>query len=161
MLNTRIFAGYVFWSVFTSLVPSLFYFSVWELGIAGAELSLVAILSPIFLGIGPFKDWAATRGGRTALHCFSLLGPVAYIAPKAVHRLILVFFANVFLCIGAAVDWTGSCATDVFYQSTRTSTLHSVPYRRVTPVSRSLQYRATHVFHIKACMSRQQSQYVP
>src|SRR5260221_5946430 len=46
-----IFTAYVFWSLFTALIPSLFYFSVWQLSIAGSELALFSVVSPALLSL--------------------------------------------------------------------------------------------------------------
>ncbi|KAI5121231.1 hypothetical protein M0805_007238 [Coniferiporia weirii] len=102
-----LYLAFIFWSLYTSLIPSLFYFSVWELGIAGTELALLAILSPGLLGLEVFRDWASSRSGRVTLHILSFLGLVAYKLPKPTQRLALVAFANVFLCMGVATDWSG------------------------------------------------------
>lgn len=99
--------AFVFWSIYTSLLPSLFYFSVWKLGIAGAELALLTILSPGVLGISVFKSWAASRSGRTILHALSLIGLLAYKFTAPFERLLCVAFANVIVCIGCVVDWSG------------------------------------------------------
>ncbi|KAJ7931407.1 Frag1/DRAM/Sfk1 family-domain-containing protein [Mycena leptocephala] len=81
---------YIFWSIFTSLIPTLFYFSVWELGIAGHELALLSTLSPIFLSVTPVLTWAKSRDGSTTLHILSLLGLAAFslTSPSSVRRFI-------------------------------------------------------------------------
>jgi hypothetical protein len=98
--------AYVFWSIFTSLIPTLFYFSVWELGIAGHELALLSTLSPILLGISPIFEWARTQAGRTYLHLLSFSGLAAYALTSPLHRLLLVTYANISAVLRLAVDWT-------------------------------------------------------
>ncbi|KAI0648890.1 Frag1/DRAM/Sfk1 family-domain-containing protein [Trametes meyenii] len=100
-----VYLSYIFWSVYTALAPTLFYFSVWELGIAGQELALLSMLSPILLGIPPFREWAHAREGRTVLHGLALVGVAAYAVPSPLGRLFLVSFASAAASIGAAVDW--------------------------------------------------------
>lgn len=100
------FVAYINWSVFTSLTVTLFYFSVWELGIAGSELSLLSTLSPILLGIPIFRDIVSSTVGRTILHVLALASPLAYLSKSPLYRLFAVSFANVALCIGWAVDWS-------------------------------------------------------
>ncbi|KAH9846239.1 Frag1/DRAM/Sfk1 family-domain-containing protein [Lenzites betulinus] len=112
-----VYLSYIFWSVFTALVPTLFYFSVWELGFSGQELALLCYLSPAFLGIQPFWEWARSREGRGILHGFALVGLAAYILPSPVGRLLLVSFASMAAVIGAAVDWLGAEGGDVPYQA--------------------------------------------
>ncbi|CDO76509.1 hypothetical protein BN946_scf184361.g8 [Trametes cinnabarina] len=95
-----VYLSYIFWSVYTALAPTLFYFSVWELGISGQELALLSMLSPILLGIPPLRSWAKTREGRVVLHGLSLIGLAAASAS-----------------IGVAVDWVQSEGREVTYQA--------------------------------------------
>ena len=103
----------IFWSVFTSLTPTLFYFSVWKLAIAGPEASLLCTLSPALLGIPSVHLILTSRRGRIASHLLSLIGLAAYRFDDPLHRLWLVNIANVFACALAAVEWSG---TDSFYR---------------------------------------------
>lgn len=119
LTSSPILVAYIFWSIFTSLVPTLFYFSVWELSIAGAELALLSTLSPIVLSIPPLFSWARTRGGRTTLHLLSFSGLAAYALDRPVHRLLIVTFATAIVVVRQVVDWTGTDANDSGYQSTR------------------------------------------
>ncbi|PIL29869.1 hypothetical protein GSI_08076 [Ganoderma sinense ZZ0214-1] len=100
-----LYLWYVFWSVFTALTPSLFYFSVWELGLSGQELALLSSLSPLFLGIPPFKEWAYSKEGRTVLHVLALIGLGSYSSSSPTARLLLVSFANSAASINAAAEW--------------------------------------------------------
>ncbi|EGO24579.1 hypothetical protein SERLADRAFT_369838 [Serpula lacrymans var. lacrymans S7.9] len=102
----RIPGAYIFWSIFTSLIPTIFYFSVWELAISGPELALLATLSPVLLGIAPLHAWASTLKGRVVLHILSLIGIGAYALHKPLHRLYAVTFANSVLLIRQTVDWS-------------------------------------------------------
>jgi hypothetical protein len=97
---------YISWSIFTSLAPSLFYFSVWELGIAGHELALLSTLAPILLTLEPFLAWARTKEGLLALHVLSFVGLLAYISDKPLARLFMISFATAVLVIKQAVEWT-------------------------------------------------------
>ena len=109
--------AYIYWSVFTALTPTLFYFSIWELGFSGHESALLSTLATCFLGIPPFKQWAHTREGRTILRGLSLVGLLAYLSPSPVTRLFMVTFANSAASIGAAVDWFGGDENDAVYQA--------------------------------------------
>ncbi|KZT29935.1 hypothetical protein NEOLEDRAFT_1238654 [Neolentinus lepideus HHB14362 ss-1] len=100
-----VYFSYLFWSIYTSLVPTLFYFSVWELGIAGHELALLSVLSPCLLGIPPFLTWARSHEGKVTLHALSFVGLAAYALPSPLLRLFAVAFANMALNIRQAVDW--------------------------------------------------------
>ncbi|KAJ7158875.1 Frag1/DRAM/Sfk1 family-domain-containing protein [Mycena filopes] len=112
---SSLYLSYIFWSVFTSLIPTLFYFSVWELGIAGQELALLSTLSPIFLSISPILSWARSRGGTTTLHSLSLLGLAAFVLDKPVHRLGVVFASSASVMVEAASKW--AAVDNVEYQS--------------------------------------------
>ncbi|KAI0346196.1 hypothetical protein BDW22DRAFT_1352223 [Trametopsis cervina] len=114
-----LYLSYISWSVFTSLPPVLFYFSVWELGIAGSEFSLLSTLSPILLSIPSFLDIASTRTGRTILHGLTLVGLGAYLLKSPMQRLLAVAFANSAMCIGWVIDWSAPPAS-LGYQSTLT-----------------------------------------
>ncbi|KAJ7773105.1 Frag1/DRAM/Sfk1 family-domain-containing protein [Mycena metata] len=112
---SSVYLSYIFWSIFTSLIPTLFYFSVWELGIAGQELALLSTLSPIFLSITPVLSWAKSRDGTTTLHVFSLLGLAAFILDRPVHRLGVVFLASTAVVMKEVTKW--AAVDDVEYQS--------------------------------------------
>ncbi|KAL4268280.1 Calcofluor white hypersensitive protein [Pleurotus pulmonarius] len=117
-----LYLSYIFWSLFTSLIPTLFYFSVWELGIAGQELALLATLSPAFLTVPSVLSWVRSRGGSSALQLLSLSGLAAYALNSPLHRFFVVTFANIIAVMGQVVIWAG--LTDghgVGYQSTITA----------------------------------------
>ncbi|CCM06427.1 uncharacterized protein FIBRA_08688 [Fibroporia radiculosa] len=107
-----LYLSFVYWSILTSLTPTLFYFSVWELGLTGSELTLLFTVSPFLLGITPFAEWCRSRWGRTTLHLLSLTGLAAYALDNPTHRLFAVSNAAAIVNIGAAVDWT----SDTSYQ---------------------------------------------
>ena len=105
--------AYIFWSVFTSLAPTLFYFSIWKLALAGPEASLLCTLSPVLLGIPSVHLFLTSRRGRITSHLLSLVGLAAYRFNDPLHRLWLVNIANIFACALAAVEWSGA---DSFYR---------------------------------------------
>ncbi|TDL25465.1 hypothetical protein BD410DRAFT_836977 [Rickenella mellea] len=115
--SADVYLAYMFWSILTSLAPALFYFSVWELGIAGHELALLSVLSPVLLYVQEFDAWAKTPSGRTTLHALSLTGLLAYKLNLPLCRLIVVAFANATLCIVKAVDWSDIREQTMEYQS--------------------------------------------
>ncbi|CAL1715979.1 unnamed protein product [Somion occarium] len=114
-----LYLSFVHWSVFTSLTPTLFYFSVWELGIAGHEFSLLSTLSPLLLRYPVVLDVASMKIGRTLLHILTLFGLLAYASKNPLARLLIVAFANAALSIGVAVDWSAPVC-GVGYQATIT-----------------------------------------
>ncbi|KAF9067240.1 Frag1/DRAM/Sfk1 family-domain-containing protein [Rhodocollybia butyracea] len=111
--TSDLYLSYIFWSIFTSLIPTLFYFSVWELAIAGSELALFSTLSPIWLSIPPFLEWVRTRGGQTTMQLLSFVGIAAYAFESPLHRLFLVAFATSAAMIPQVVKWSN----DPSYQS--------------------------------------------
>lgn len=107
-------AAYIFWTIFTSLIPTLFYFSIWELGIAGTEAALFSTLSPALLSNPTFLWMAKTKAGQTTLHFFSFAGLAAYAWERPIHRLLIVAPATSLAVVRQVVAWSGE---DVRYQS--------------------------------------------
>ncbi|KAF8638712.1 hypothetical protein AX17_002007 [Amanita inopinata Kibby_2008] len=112
-----VYLSYVFWSIFTALIPTLFYFSVWELGIAGQELALVSTLTPIFLSITPLLNMLRTTRGLAMLHLLSFSGLLAYALDKPLHRLFIVSFATAVSMLLQVIDWSGLSGSDIGYQA--------------------------------------------
>lgn len=150
----------MFWSIYTSLLPSLFYFSVWKLGIAGAELALLTVLSPGFLGISIFRSWAASKLGRTVLHILSLTGLIAYRFKTPFERLLFVAFASVIVCIGGVVDWSGLSGQSPLYSSTRVCNESLKLAMVLISVTFSGSGRTWTFRSVETSQSLQQSQYV-
>jgi len=125
--------AYIFWTLFTSLIPTLFYFSVWKLGIAGHELALLSVLSPMLLALSsPYNylfgssktpasvlSFTSTRRGQSILQVASLIGVLAYLVPSPSGRLALVAIANIIAVMRQVVTWSGivSGDSDVGYQA--------------------------------------------
>ncbi|GBE88480.1 Protein cwh43 [Sparassis crispa] len=111
-----LYLSFVYWSILTSLTPTLFYFSVWELSLTGSELSLLSTLSPLLLVIPSSLRWSASLVGRTILHSLSLIGLGAYALGDPLHRLFAVMFATAVSNVGAAADWFGRDNSQVGHQ---------------------------------------------
>ncbi|KAH7884594.1 Frag1/DRAM/Sfk1 family-domain-containing protein [Phlebopus sp. FC_14] len=101
-----VYLSYLFWSIVTSLITTLFYFSVWELGLSGSEAALFILLSPALLGITTLRDWAVTRWGRVTLRTLSLVGLLAYKLDDPVQRLYAVIAGNATVLVSQVADWT-------------------------------------------------------
>ncbi|KAG6909998.1 hypothetical protein DXG01_013998 [Tephrocybe rancida] len=101
-----VYLSYIFWSIFTSLIPTLFYFSVWELGIAGHELALLSTLSPLLLGINPLLRWAQSRDGQTMMWLVGLAGLGAVGLGSPGLRLFVVAPATAGVVLGQAARWS-------------------------------------------------------
>ncbi|KIL67488.1 hypothetical protein M378DRAFT_185572 [Amanita muscaria Koide BX008] len=112
-----IYLSYVFWSIATSLLPTLFYFSIWELGIAGQELALLSALSPAFLGIAAIRKALRTRIGLLALNLLSLTGLLAFVSDSPLHRLFIVSFASAVSMIRQVLYLSGIVGSNVVYQA--------------------------------------------
>jgi len=93
--------------LFTALIPTLFYFSIWELGIAGQEFALLAVLSPFLLGFSSFNDFSQSKRGQIILQSSSLVGLAAYAFDKPLHRLLAVTPAVALGTLAATVKWIG------------------------------------------------------
>ncbi|GLB40582.1 putative frag1/DRAM/Sfk1 family protein [Lyophyllum shimeji] len=111
-----VYLSYIFWSIFTSLIPTLFYFSVWELGIAGHELALLSTLSPFLLGIPPLLRWARTRGGQTTLRLLEFVALAAYALESPGLRLLAVAPGIAVLVLRQAAKWSADEDADSEYQ---------------------------------------------
>ncbi|KAH8831369.1 Frag1/DRAM/Sfk1 family-domain-containing protein [Flagelloscypha sp. PMI_526] len=103
-----LYLSFVFWSIFTSLVPTLFYFSVWELGIAGHELAVLSTLSPVLLGFRPFREWASSKEGLVSLQALSLVGLTAFLADSPSIRLLLVAPSASLATLAQGAKWIKS-----------------------------------------------------
>lgn len=103
-------AAYVFWSIFTSLIPTLFYFSVWELAIAGHELAFLAVLSPFLLSCIP-----ENKAVDAALQLLSFTALGAYALPRPLHRLLTVTPAVMAAVMAQTRAWSRDSST---YQAT-------------------------------------------
>ncbi|QRW03702.1 Frag1 domain-containing protein [Ceratobasidium sp. AG-Ba] len=102
-----VYLSYCAWSVYTSLSITLFYFSVWELAISGSELAVLSTLSPLLLGIAPFRRAVSSHSGRCVTRACVLLGMASYALQSPLQRLLVVSFANMALGIDWAVGWGG------------------------------------------------------
>ncbi|KAI5985982.1 hypothetical protein EDD15DRAFT_2511582 [Pisolithus albus] len=100
-----VYFSYLFWSIVTSLLTTLFYFSIWELGFSGSEAALFFYISPVLLGITPLLQWATTTEGRVTLRLLSLIGLAAYKLDDPVTRLYVVGGANLFTLVSHCADW--------------------------------------------------------
>ncbi|KAI6104798.1 Frag1/DRAM/Sfk1 family-domain-containing protein [Pisolithus croceorrhizus] len=100
-----VYFSYLFWSIVTSLLTTLFYFSIWELGFSGSEAALFVYLSPVLLGIPSLRQWATTMEGRVTLRLLSLIGLAAYKLDDPVTRLFVVGGANLFSLVSHCADW--------------------------------------------------------
>ncbi|KIK10301.1 hypothetical protein K443DRAFT_127052 [Laccaria amethystina LaAM-08-1] len=113
------YLSYIFWSIFTSLIPTLFYFSVWKLGIAGNELALLSLLSPVLLNFPSILNLVSSHTGQVSLNFFSLIGLVAYKSADPLNRLVLVAIANIVLMLKQVAQWSAISrdSKDASYQA--------------------------------------------
>jgi hypothetical protein len=104
--NSNLSAAYIYWTILTSLAPSFFYYSVWQLGVAGQEVTLLATLSPILLAIPPINSWATSRGGKTTLWIGGLVGIASYMSRFPIIRMLCIGVANGCLSMVKALEWS-------------------------------------------------------
>ena len=95
----------MWWSIFTALAPSFFYFSVWQLSVSGQEIALISTLSPIFLGVSSVRAFLGTHRGRTWLQILSVLGLLAFKTESPPLRLVIVTCANILGSLLKAIEW--------------------------------------------------------
>ncbi|KAG5637424.1 hypothetical protein H0H81_004631 [Sphagnurus paluster] len=105
------YLAYIHWSVLTALVPTLFFFSVSHLGLAGTELSLFALLSPALLAIPVLARWARNTGGQTTLRLLGLIGVLVAAVESPGGRLLGVALGAGASVLGEAARW-GACQGD-------------------------------------------------
>ncbi|CAH7687147.1 Frag1/DRAM/Sfk1 family-domain-containing protein [Phakopsora pachyrhizi] len=55
-LNGTCLFGFIFWTTLTALGPTIFYFSVWSMGLDGQEVLLFATLSPFLICLPLFRQ---------------------------------------------------------------------------------------------------------
>lgn len=110
------FPAYIFWSTFTALIPTLFYFSVWELGLAGHELALLINLSPVLFTIGPLFRFMKTKCGQAVGHVIEMAAIAAVLLEGPGQRLGAVTPAVGIGVLRAAGEWSGEEA-DMGYRS--------------------------------------------
>lgn len=102
LLNISLTA-YIWWSVFTVLAPSLFYFSVWKLSVSGQEISLASMLSPFLLGSD--FSYLNNHRGKTTLQLVIVLSLIAYAFDSPLIRLVTVSLGNIAGSILKALEW--------------------------------------------------------
>jgi hypothetical protein len=105
--------AFVFWTAFTSIIPTLFYFSIWELGIAGHELAVFSMLSPFLFGLFPpsLLSFVKSKTGQAVLDSSSLLGLwFGYLVQQPFTRLLLVAPATILAFLSQVGRWSGGNA---------------------------------------------------
>jgi hypothetical protein len=117
----------MWWTTFTALTPSLFYFSVWQLGqsilfielqsrilticksgITGSELALFALLSPYILSYPSMKRYWESKEGRNIVAAFEFIGAIAWLSPLPSLRLIMVTLAAASANVRLTIDWAST-----------------------------------------------------
>lgn len=92
-----VYAGYVFWSILTSLGLLVWYFPLWHMGISGYEALVMTSISPFLLGIGPVKRLVISQ--IRYMHFLSLMGLLAYLVVQPENRLFAVGFGVWMSCL--------------------------------------------------------------
>jgi hypothetical protein len=155
-------SAYIFWSILTSLIPTLFYFSIWELGIAGHELALLSTLSPAVLGFSPILTWTETRSGRSSLQFMSFSALAAYAFHSPLVRLFMVSFGSICAVLRQVMDWTGIDGNGAEYHGVCESL--ATMFLARSCISHMMQYsvgnRSSIISPDKTCQSLEQSRCV-
>ncbi|KAI1431346.1 Frag1/DRAM/Sfk1 family protein [Xylaria sp. CBS 124048] len=96
----EVYHGYVFWSMLTSLGILIWYFPLWHMGISGYEAFILSTVSPLLLGIKPFRT-LVLRNLRL-FHILSLAGILSWKVVDPVYRLSTVGFGLSMACLAWA-----------------------------------------------------------
>ena len=103
------FVGYIFWSVYQGLVPSIWFYSMFALGISGYELFALVLLSPFLVGIPGMLSVIQNRWGRVVCRLITIGSLAGFQAPTILTRLILVSIGNFFLLLDQTASlWSHS-----------------------------------------------------
>ena len=99
------FLGYIWWSTFFSLAPTIWFFPMNMLEISGYEAFAVLLLSPIFTLI-PFVDRCiSSRYGVILMQILTVFSVLCYHAPSAFSRLLITSFGNFFAMLWLCGVW--------------------------------------------------------
>ncbi len=101
----RIFAGYVWWSIFYALPALVWFFPLCEMEVSGYEALALVWFSPIFTLIGPIRRAISTPFGLMVIRLLSIVGVVSFQAPTTISRLALLSAGNLFLMLGWVASW--------------------------------------------------------
>ncbi|KAK9463988.1 Frag1/DRAM/Sfk1 family-domain-containing protein [Lipomyces oligophaga] len=103
LFGAEVYNAFVFWSVWTALGLLIWYFPLWYMGISGYEVTLLSVVSPVFLGI-PFL--AALFGQFPQIAVLGqLLGVAAYLVLGPSDRLLTVSAGSIFASISLAIQF--------------------------------------------------------
>ncbi|KAI1171524.1 Frag1/DRAM/Sfk1 family protein [Nemania sp. FL0916] len=101
-----VYHGYVFWSMLTSMGILIWYFPLWHMGISGYEAFVMSTISPVLLGIRPFR--ALVIRNLRVFHLLSLVGVLAWKVTDPVYRLSAVGFGVSMACL----SWAANLSSD-------------------------------------------------
>ncbi|KAK3113970.1 Protein cwh43 [Teratosphaeriaceae sp. CCFEE 6253] len=99
-----VYIGFTFWTVFTSLGLTVWYFPLWHMGLSGWEVAILTSLSPALLGIAPFRRHivSAMPGSYLLMGLAALL---AYTVKGPEGRLLMVGVGVWTGCLGLVGTW--------------------------------------------------------
>ena len=101
-MHISLFLGYIWWSTFFSLAPTIWFFPLNLLEISGYEAFALLLLSPI-LTLIPFVDrFVCSKYGIILMQILTVSSTLCYHAPSSVSRLLVTsfgcFFGMLWLC---------------------------------------------------------------
>jgi len=92
-----VYAGFVFWSMLTSLGVLVWYFPLWHMGLSGYEAFSLSTTSPILLAIPPLRSLIAAN--VRYIHLASVIGVLAFLIKGMEMRLTAVGTAVFLSCL--------------------------------------------------------------
>ncbi|KAI8966291.1 Frag1/DRAM/Sfk1 family-domain-containing protein [Daldinia sp. FL1419] len=98
----EVYHGFVFWSMLTSLGVVIWYFPLWHMGISGYEAFVMSTISPLLLGVKPFR--ALVTQNLRICHLLSLAGLLAWQVKDPAYRLFTVGFGVAMSCLAWAAS---------------------------------------------------------
>ncbi|KAI5859843.1 Frag1/DRAM/Sfk1 family-domain-containing protein [Durotheca rogersii] len=107
----EVYHGFVFWSALTGLGVVIWYFPLWHMGISGYEAFVMSTISPLILGIKPFRS-LVTHNLR-ASHLLSLAGLLAWQVKDPARRLFTVGFGVAMSCL----SWAATLSSESVHRA--------------------------------------------
>jgi len=101
--------GFIFWSLFTALVPMIWFYPLNELDLTGYEAFAVLYLTPLLMGNAKLRSLFQTRWGLAILRLGVLASLASFQAETTLQRLVILSLGCGFLMLQfVATIWSSS-----------------------------------------------------
>lgn len=101
--SAQVYFGFVFWTTLTAVGPTIFYFSVWSMGLDGQEVLLFATVAPFVLCLSIART--VFRKTLPILQLLSLLSIASYLVDRD------LFYDDAVLRLQLTATAVGLCTT--------------------------------------------------